>query len=425
MAFRWLPDSEQYVHPRLSWLLQYAFDVVLHRMFRVDHDLPADFKLRPGTMIISNHLRDSDAPLLGAQLFARDGVYFRGALPYFAMREDLFQHGALANLLYACPRPWIHLLRLVSLNWLFGSVRTLPMRRLREFTWHDTLRELERVGLGSSHPEAVFNARGLRELRRQLHELPQRVDAINPWRLGVLRVGKWGLRRLTRQAREKLAPDFRATVADQLDDLARRLDAGHCLYFSPEGHVSLDGRFGRIRAGTWRLGRMTARPLNMLPLTLSYDPLGPGRTRAIVRMGDMLEDLDPGDPRTLSRTVRQTLVARRVVTPSHLLAQFLCVRETPFSTRDLVDWLEQAKRATAQTERELDPLFGRMHTDALVDERLRWLRRKHLVRLEGGRWHNDWDREAPPGWLQVHGIVRYLANALKDVEPELARALSS
>src|SRR5690625_1067470 len=425
MAFRWLPDSEKYVYPRLSWFLQCAFDVVLARMFRVDHDLPPGFQPAPGTLIISNHLRDSDALILGAQLFGRDGVHMRGPLPYFAMREDLFQRGALANLLHACPWPLIHLLRAVPLGWLFGNVRTLPMRRLREFTWHDAWREVVRAGLGPHPPEEVFNARGLRELRQRLPRLPARVDAINPWRLGSMRVRPWGLRRLTPQVRHRLSPDFRAVVAHQLDVLVRRLDEGHCLYFAPEGHISVDGRFGRIRAGTWLLGRMTARPMAMLPLTLSYDPLGPGRTRVIVRTGDVLDSLDPHDSRGLARTVRRSLVAHRVVTPSHLLAQFLCMRDTPFTRRELIAWLDAAKRAVTQAGHALDPLFARTDTEVLATGRLRWLRRKRLVACRGGSWHNCLDRTVAPGWLHVHGVVRYLANALDDLDPELARTLSA
>lgn len=425
MAFRWLPDSEKYAHPRLSWLLQYAFDVVLSHMFHVDHDFPPDFQPSPGTVIISNHLRDSDALILGVQLFGRDGMHMRGPLPYFAMREDLSQRGALANLLHACPWPLIHLLRVIPLGWLFDNVRALPIRRLREFTWHDAWREAVRVGFGPSPPEEVFNARGLRELRQRLPRLPARVDAIDPWRLGSMRVRPWGLRRLTRQVRRRLSSDFRAVVADQLGTLARRLDEGECLYFAPEGHISMDGRFGRIRAGTWLLGRMTSRPLTMLPFTLSYDPLGPGRTRVVLRMGEVLDELDPEDSRGLSRTVKRTLVAHRVITPSHLLAQFLCTREAPFTTRDLVAWLDAAKRATTQVGHELDPLFARTDTDALVAERLRWLRRKHLVARKDGNWYNRLDRTVSPGWLHVHGVVRYLANALGDLDPELARTLSA
>lgn len=424
MAFRWLPDSEQYAHPRLSWVIEFAFDVVLDRMFRVEHDVPPDFMPPPGALVVSNHLRDSDAPILGTLLYRRKGLHMHGRLPFFAMREDLFQKGALANLLYACPRPVNRLLRLIPLMWLFHSVRTMPMRRLREFTWHDTLRELVRAGLGPDSPLDVFNARGQRELKDCLETLPDRVDAINPWQLGRMRVEYWGLRRLSLSVLRRLAPDFRATITQQLQDFARLLDAGHNVYFAAEGHVSPKGRFGRIRAGTWQLGRMTASPVPLLPFTLSYDPLGPGRTRVIVRMGDMLDNPDVDNSAAFADQVRTALVARRVVTPSHLLARFLCECSTPFAARELVAWMEHAKAATRDAGLELDPLFERMSLQALVDERLRWLRRKHLVGRANGGWHNRWESDTPPGWLNPAGVVRYLANALADFAPGLVRTLS-
>lgn len=424
MTFPWLPDPERYKHPRLSWLLQYVFGIVLSRMIRVDHDLPPGFEPPPGTLVVSNHLRDSDAPIVGMLLCRRDGVRIRGALPFFATREDLFQPGAMANLLYTCPRPFIHLLRLIPLRWFFRNVRAIPMRRLREFTWQDTLHELERIGLGACDPVEVFNARGQRELRDCLGDLPARVDAINPWHMGTMRVGRWGLRRLTMSTLRRLDPEFRAVVTQHLRDAADRLDEGNTVYFAPEGCVSLNGRFGRIRAGTWQLGRMTAHPLPFLPLAISYDPLGPGRTRVVVRKGDMMPNLDVNDPSTLVHAVRSPLIAHRVITPSHLLAQFLCVHAEPFATHELVAWLDDAKAATRDAGLALDPLFSRMTTEALVDERLRWLQRKRLISGGNGTWQNHWKADTAPTWMRPAGVVRYLVNALSDFSPELARTLS-
>ncbi|HEX7339530.1 MAG TPA: hypothetical protein VF271_06295 [Rhodanobacteraceae bacterium] len=423
MTFRWLPDPDRYAHPRLSWLAQYAFDVVLGRLFRVDHDLPQGFAPAPGSIIVSNHLRDSDAPILGTLIYRRDGVRMRGVLPFFAMREDLFQRGALANLLYACPWPFIHLLHAIPLAWLFGNVRTLPMRRLREFTWHDTLRELVVAGMGAREPAAVFNVRGLRELHESLGRLPVRVDAIDPWRMGTMRVARWGLRRLQLEALQSLAPDFRAVVAAQLRVMADRLDAGQSLYFAPEGHISMDGRFGRIRAGTWRLGRMTKVPPAFLPVTLSYDALGPGRTRAIVRMGARLDDLPFDDPPGLARQVRVALEANRVVTLSHLLAWFLCHRRTAFAASGLETWVEQVLQQAREQGLPMDPLLARRPLPTLLDERLRWLGRKHLLARRDRQWINRWPPHTPPGWLRKAGIVRYLANALEDFAPALAKVM--
>lgn len=341
------------------------------------------------------------------------------------MREDLFQRGGLADLLHACPWPLARLLRLVSLKWFFGHVRTLPMRRLREFTWQDTLRELVRAGLGPSDPAAVFNARGQAELRCCLGSLPARVDAINPWRMGPTRVALWGLRRLTVQTLRQVAPGFRAVVARHLQDFVRRLDAGHSVYFAPEGHVSVDGGLGRIRAGTWLLGRMASVPLVLMPVTLSYDPLCRGRARVVVHAGDMLRGLDFDDPSAFVREVRHAILTHRVVTPSHLLARFLCVRDTPFTARELTDWMETAKQVTQDAGLALDPVFARMTTDALVDERLDWLRRKHLVGRQGNVWHNRWAADTPPGWRQATRLVRYLSNALEEFSPGLAKVLSA
>ncbi len=424
MTFRWLPESERYAHPRLAWLLQLVFDVVVRRLFRVEHDLPPEFVLPPGTLVVSNHLRDSDAPILGSLLYRRVGLRMHGRLVFFVMREDLFERGGLANLLYACPQPIMYLLRRLPLRWFFALVRTLPMRRLREFTWHDTLRELVRSGQGELSPAAVFNARGLRELHTCLGTVPARVDAIDPWRLGRMRVACWGLRRLALPALRQLAPGFRAVVARQLQDLARRLDDGSSVYLAPEGHISMDGRFGRIRAGTWQLGRMCGAPLRCLPLAISYDPLGPGHARAIVRVGTMLTELDVADSRALAHAVRRAIIARRVVTPSHLLARFLAVHTGAFATAELVAWLDRAKAATRAAGVELDPVFARMTTGTLVAQRLPWLRRKRLVSGRADAWRNLWTADTPPGWMRPDGIVRYLANALADFSPELAKTLS-
>lgn len=425
MRFRWLPDPECYTHPRLSWLIQCLFDLVLGRMFRVEHDLPEDFRAPPGALVMSNHLRDADAPIVGALLFRRRGLHLHGRLPYFAMREDLFQREGLANLLYAVPRPMLRLLAWIPLGWLFANVRTLPMRRLREFTWHDVLRELAGVGQGAAAPAQAFNRRGQRELARCLGSLPARVDAINPWRMGHARVAGWGLRRLSPDAMERLAPAFRGTVTRQLAHFARLLDDGQNVFFAPEGGTSPDGRLRRIRAGTWRLLGMTSTPPPVLFFVLSYDSLAPGRTRVLVRNRVWRPSAEDCRPRAVSEVVRKQLGQHRVVTPSHLLAWFLCQRPGRFRERTLTDWLQTAIGVIRETGPELDPLFARRTLPELVDERLRWLRRKRLVRRRAGVWYNAWPAGSMPGWLRVSGQVRYLANAFADMAPEAARRLSA
>lgn len=419
-----LSDPDRPAHPRLSWLLECAFDIVLRRLFRVEHDLPKDFRVPRGCLLTSNHLRDSDGPLLGWLIYHCKGLRRYNSLPFFAMREDLYQREGLANLLFTCPWPFIRLLGLIPLKWVFGGVRTYPLRRLREFTWHDTLRELVDVGMGDADPQEVFNARGRRELLQHLDALPARVDAINPWKLGHMRVAHWGLRRLTLSALDRLAPHFRRTVERQLRFFAQQLDARQNVYFAPEGHVSMDGDFGRIRAGTWLLGRMTAGPMPILPFTISYDPLGPGRTRVIVRHGEALEDIDFHDTCLLAKRLRKALLSRRVITPSHLLAHFLCVRSTPFGVHELAAWLRDATAAARAAGLLVDPLFDRVSLEQLADERVRWLARKRLIWPANGMWQRRFSPDIEPSWRNTPGTVRYLANAMASFAPEFAKALT-
>lgn len=425
MTFRWLPDPEHYAHPRLAWLIEYLFDVVLGWMFRVEYDISGEPGVPPGALVMSNHLRDVDAPMVGKLLFQRRGLRLRGRLPYFAMREDLFQREGLANLLYASPWPLLRLLSWIPLRWLFANVRTLPMRRVREFTWHDTLRELVRTGRGGADPGRVFNARGQRELAGCLGALPSRVDAIDPWRLGRMRVARWGLRRLSPEAISTLAPAFRAVVEAQLKQFAARLDAGHSVYFAPEGGVSPDGRTGRIRAGAWRLPDMTATPPLIVFFVLSYDPLGPGRARLLVRRDALPTATVKRDPRNFSAAVRSILQRHRVVTLSHLLAWYLTAYPQDFHSRELLAWLQAACEMVREAGIHLDPLLERRRLPELVDTRLRWLRRKRLVqRVEGG-WRNIWPAGTDPTWLHPSGRVRYLSHAFADIAPEVARRLTS
>ncbi len=418
MTFRWLPGADQYAHPRLTWLAMLCFDLVLERLFRTEHDLPEGFRLEPGSMVVSNHLRDSDAPLLGRLLFDRRGMHMCGPLPFFVMREDLYQREALANLLYACPWPWIRLLGLIRLRWLFCNVRTFPLRRLREFTWHDTLRELCRAGMGGLDPAQAFNARGLRELQRHLGTpLPGRVADLDPWRLGRMRVAYWGLRRLRLETLRRLAPAFRDTVEVQLRLFAQALDAGHHVYLAPEGRVSEDGRFGRVRAGTWRLPGLAKGPVPVVPFALSYDPFGSGRVRVLVRMGRPLRGLDPQDGGHFAAAVKASIVRLRVVTVSHLLAAFLCGREAPFRAEDLIGWLRYAMQAVRSAGVSLDPLLERQPVPLLVRERLQWLRSRRLAACRDGVWTSCCPADVAPTWLSRKGMVRFLANAFADLVP--------
>ena len=412
-----IPDASP--HPVASWLLQFTGDLYIGAMYRREVLRPPDFHIRPGSMFASNHQRDVDGPMLGTVLLDRHGLRFSGVLPYYVTREDLFRPGILARLTVHWPRVFSGVLRRISLAWFFPLGRTEPMRRVREFTLGDALRALAAEGLGDADAGPLMNARGQRETRVHPGEssvhalLGHDDDALEAW---------WGLRRLTREARAIIAPGFRATVERQVAHFARRLDRGCSIYFAPEGTISKRGPFGRVRAGFFRIACAAETPPWIQPIGLAYDSLAPGKSRVVIRIGQVFR----ADTRLrrceFDAKLRQAVLDLVTITPSHLLARFLLHGPTVFRADELSRWLAQARARLAANGAAVDPLFERIPVERLTARRLRWLRRKGLVtREEKNLFRNICPREVQPGWHRPGNVVRYLDNALSDFLPDIER----
>ncbi|MBS0382467.1 MAG: 1-acyl-sn-glycerol-3-phosphate acyltransferase [Proteobacteria bacterium] len=412
----WLPDAGLDAHPAGSWLLEMGFDLWIRAFYRRDIAFPPGFHVGPGTLIASNHQRDVDGPMLGTILVQRRGLRFQWPLPFFATREDLFRPGILSRLTVHWPRPLSALLGHLSLAWFFPLGRAEPMRRVREFTLGETLRALCDAGCESMQCATLLNPRGLRELggggNASLGDCIARapVETLEAW---------WGLRRLTLPAFERLAPAFRDAIAAQLAHFVQRLEHGRCVYFAPEGTISMDGHFGRTRAGFFRLCRATSTPPWIQPMSLSYDSLAAGRTRVVVRIGPRLR-ADPSlDRRAFDAALRHLILSHEPITPSHLLAHYLLHGPSAFTRGELVDWLTRCLAQLRADGASLDPLWARQPLAQTVVQRLHWLARKRLVANEDKRFQVTCPRNAAPGWESPANIVRYLDNRLADLAPGL------
>lgn len=416
----WLPDAGLDAHPLGTWLLEMGFDLWIRTIYNRVVVLPDDFHIAPGTLIACNHQRDVDGPMLGTVLVRRRGLRFQWPLPFYATREDLFRPGILARLTVHWPRPVSALLGYISLAWFFPLGRAEPMRRVREFTLGETLRALCDAGLGDADCASLLNARGRREC--SLTDGAVSVRAASA-RRGLPLEAWWGVRRLTLPAFRKLAPAFRASVDAQLAHFAERLERGRCVYFSPEGTISMDGRFGRIRAGLFRLVHLTKSTPWIQPMALGYDTLSPGRSRVVVRIGERFRADAALDRRAFDAALRRAILRLAPVTPSHLLARFLLHGPPAFDARDLADWLSRGHAALQANGVSLDPLFAQASPERIVADRLGWLQRKRLIARDGEGFRNTCPHGAPPGWRDAANIVRYLDNALADLVTDLDRAL--
>lgn len=421
MAFRGIPDADLDPHPWLTWLIEMGFDICVGLLYRKQEVWPENFKLEPGTLIVSNHQRDSDVPVLGTSLCARHGWRFRWPMTFFMAREDLFWPGFLAGYLPGRP-PFTQLLGVIRLRGFFKAARACPIRRVREFSLGETLDALCAAGLESADPARLFNLRGQRELLGIFGKLPASVADLD--RRQLRGFPNWGLRRLRLQILRGIAPAFRATVREQLEACVRRLDAGRSVYIAPEGVTSETGRFGRVRLGPRWLYRHTLTPPTLLPVALSYDALATGRSRVIVHVGQVAQDLDASREAAFAAKLRRMILELYMLNPSHLIARFLAAGPERFSTAEFRAWMVRATELFARQKVAIDPLLVRVPVETLCTERLHWLKRRHLIGREGAVWRNLVDRGAMAGWQRPANIVRYLDNALADAWPELSRVLS-
>jgi 1-acyl-sn-glycerol-3-phosphate acyltransferase len=417
---KWLPDAELDAHPFSTWSLQMGLDMWIRALYQRVVLLPADFHIAPGTLIASNHQRDVDGPMLGTVLVRRRGLRFQWPLPFYATREDLFCPGILARLTVHWPRPLPALLGRIRLAWFFALGRAEPLRRVREFTLGETLRALVDAGCGADACGAWLNSRGLRELdvrttmplQAALAHAPS--AALESW---------WGLRRLQAAARARIVPAFRATIDAQLAQFATRLDRGRCVYFAPEGSISMDGHFARIRAGFFRVVHTARYAPWIQPMALGYDTLAPGRSRVVVRIGQPFRADRTLDRRGFDAALRHAVLEQVSITPSHLLARFLLHHAPAFSQQDLTEWMTRGRATLRARRATLDPLLAQADVSRLANQRLRWLERKRLIVRTGATFAVTFSRDAQPGWHTPANIARYLDHNLADLVPDIERVL--
>lgn len=413
MIPQWLPDAELDPHPRLTWLAECCFDLVIRRLYRIDAHYPPDYHLAPGTLVVSNHRRDIDVPLLASVLCRRSGLRPEQPLPFFAGREDLFRRDFLSEYLHAWPRPLQLALGRIPLAWLFRAMRVEPIRRVREFSLTEAFSQLRNPD-DTAH---WLNGRG-------------RLERMNGTRNNPGRHGKpmerrpWGLRRLRGEARQALDPEFRATVATQLERFVTLLDAGRIVYLAPEGANSRDGRLGRIRAGAWELVQRAAVTPPILPLALSYDALRAGRLRAVIRMGTPMIRYATDQRGRFDAMLRTQIRRLFPVNPSHLVSCFLVHGPTTFTTDDFAHWLGHARHQLSATRCSLDPEYAHADLAHLAIKRLKWLCRAKLIARTQGGWRNNWPQDTQPSWRSPAGTVRYCDNALADHLQALAPELT-
>lgn len=277
--------------------------------------------LQPRRLLVFNHKRDLDIPLLARALLGpRTWATWPGRL-VFVGSSELYLPGFLA----------LYFPQLGPLRWTLMGLDLGPVLR--------TLRVLP-----VSTPGPRLLAVWLREAvdrfgaDRPLHTLltPEWAARLAGTGLppGITLAGALHPRYRTALARdvppEAFQPHLRQRLAlaaarraqGHLRALVEELEVGNVVVLAPEGNLSPDGRLQRFRSGLVRL--LKAAPgTEVVPVGITYDVLAPGRPRAFLRIGAPLSGLSERPRRDIVHTVRRHLAGLNTVTLAQLLGWVL------------------------------------------------------------------------------------------------------
>ena len=149
-----MSSSDQPSLPARAFLL--SFDKIVRGLFRIEESGLPERIPRP-CLIVANHRRDADIPVLGVFLGRARGREISGVLPHFVAREDLFEPGFLWNYWHS---PWLVLPRLVSpaipLPRILQVFKAHPIHRIPEQSLAIVLNDVRRY-LGDRRLDRVVN----------------------------------------------------------------------------------------------------------------------------------------------------------------------------------------------------------------------------------------------------------------------------
>ena len=206
----------------------------------------------------------------------------------------------------------------------------------------------------------------------------------------------------------------------QLKRFAWLLDHGRDLYWTPEGGLTVDGHFGRIRAGLYRVIQQTEAELTLLPIAVFYDYMTTLRTRCFVRIGpEVAVDRSLSRPQ-IEELARRSILSQMTANIGHLMAAVL--RDMPdgaaVSVAELEALVSEQARRFRQSGLCLDP---RLTMRSSFRRRLRhflgYAERQDILRRDGARWFK--------GLGERHPEMVYVLNELADVEPLFAGCAAS
>lgn len=388
-----------------------TFDRIVRTLFRIEESgLPETVETL--CLIVANHRRDADIPVLGVFLGRRRGWCITGVLPHFVAREDLFDRGFLWHYWRS---PWLILPRLISpaipLARILRVFKAHPIHRIPEQSMAIVLRDVRRF-LGERRIDAALHPRWTARLATAGVQVERPIAWLlrRERRFADLVGGGWGHRRLNLATFREFKPVERARIAAHLAVFSAALAAGEAVMVAPEGANSPDGYFQRPRGGPWRLVSTAAPELAVMPVGLAYDSSCPGRRmRVFVHAGPVFRVSDCSMRRAFDAAVACGILQATTLTGTHLMAHWILRAATG-------ETLEQVAYANYCAELRERFAAGGLRiapdTTAAFPRRMDWFAAAGLVERSAGDWRRSELPAPAPGWETRAALAVFLRNEL-------------
>lgn len=316
-------EAHHYYRDTVVLRMKWGSDIV----YRVEVRGNENFTHTPSTVIALGHKRDTDIPVVIPLLyhFQKPKSHARKIRDlYIAARDDVFERGFLTIYLPGLDffRPLFSRTSVIG-RW-FKMLQACPVKLPDEQTANQLLNETLRIEGNLDALEVVDETWRAKLLGDELAHQPGLTlkDIILKGDLKVL--AQYATPRMFNEPlANRIRQRHHATMHAQLRYLIRVLEKGGSLLVLPEGRVSPDGRFCKMRAAVIRLVQQARVETTLLPVNLTYDFMDTMRTNVTVIMGQEITKLKHHSKSELTDIIREKVAGLTCVTMSGLVSRAL------------------------------------------------------------------------------------------------------
>ena len=310
----------------------YLFYCVMPLFFDVRWHGLENYHASPSTLITVNHKRDFDIMLVPPVLHIKRTAFRDKLRMYFVARDDLFEKGYLTgHLAVNWPWPVGNIIHQISLGPIVRAFSAYPMSSVINKRFGQLINEVMSINgdmrlsaaVKDDYIKTLASESGMDDIS-SLGNVP--LSDVMSYKYHTLHdlITDTGV--LKADLARKVRVRSLQQVEGQLQVFARILrDGGICL-LTPEGQLSLDGRFWPVKSGLYRLVNLAGTPVTILPVNTTYDFMTTGRIRVYIAVGKEILLSEPMTKVALEQMVQRAVVNLGRVTMGQIGCEYLLWR---------------------------------------------------------------------------------------------------